>query len=194
LSVGAAVGELDVIISVFFPQQLPLNTAGMYLQIKFLFHQLRQLSETQFRLCGSSFGHEPHDSGSQLMAAFWAPLVGQQSRQAALFEGELRLVKRGPGEAELPSRLRNGLAVDSHVSEHFIFHLDQVVGIEEVTVLEERMGDILGMGIERPQLPQQQLLAWIAFRPRHLPPPRQPKMCKANYGDSRRLCQIISRR
>jgi hypothetical protein len=69
------VGKAGVFISVFFPQQLPLNTAGMYLQIEVLFH--RQLSETQFGLRRSLLGHEPRDSGGQLMAAFWAPLMGQ---------------------------------------------------------------------------------------------------------------------
>jgi len=93
---------------------------------------------------------ELHNSGSKLVATFWAPLVGQESGQAALLEGELRLIKRRPREAELAGRLRNALALDTDLSQHLVFHLHQVVGIEKLAVLEERMGHILGAGLSVP--------------------------------------------
>src|SRR5215472_7420608 len=120
----------------------------MHLQRELLFHQLGQLRETQARLRCALLGHELENRGGKLVSAPGTPLVGQQSGQAALRETHLRLVKRRPGEAKLARGLRNRPLLHADLAQHLVLDLQQIVGIEEVAGLEERVSYILRTRIE----------------------------------------------
>src|SRR5262249_58556461 len=97
-------------------------------------------------------GHELENRDGKLVSALGAPLVGQQSGQAALLEAHLRLVKRRPGEAKFARGFRNRPLFHADLAQHLVLDLQQVVGIEEVAGLKEWMSYLLRTGIEGPLL------------------------------------------
>src|SRR6266446_8416079 len=127
----------------FFPQKLSLDAAGMHLQVEVLLHRFRQLSETQRRLRSLLLGYEFHHFRGELVTASRTTLPRKQSGQAALLESEFGLVERWPRETKFFGRLGNRPLVYTDLAQHLVFHLDQVVGIEELAVLEQWMGHIL---------------------------------------------------
>jgi hypothetical protein len=155
-------------LAFFFPQKLALDAAGMHPQIELLFHRFRELSETQRRVRGPLLGHELHHLRSELVAASRTALPGQQSGQATLLESEFGLIERRPRETKLLGRLGNRPLVHTDLSQHLVFYLDQVVGIEELAVLKQRMGHILRAGVEGSVLPQGSLFVGVVvFHSRH---------------------------
>ncbi|OLC51279.1 MAG: hypothetical protein AUH43_02955 [Acidobacteria bacterium 13_1_40CM_65_14] len=52
------------------------------------------------------------------------------------------------GKPGRPARWNAAFA--AHAAEHFVLHLDDVVGIEERALAEERIGHILGARVQRP--------------------------------------------
>ena len=60
----------------------------------------------------------------------------------------LSLIDGGPREAELPGGLRDRPAVDLDGAKGLVFELNQVVGIEEGVLPEQRVADFLRVAIE----------------------------------------------
>ncbi|OGA47547.1 MAG: hypothetical protein A3G25_17190 [Betaproteobacteria bacterium RIFCSPLOWO2_12_FULL_63_13] len=72
------------------------------------------------------------------------------------------LVERRPGEAKYLGRFAHRPLLDADHAQHFVLHLKQVVGIEELAAPKQRVGDRLGARIEGCLLPQTTLFLFLA--------------------------------
>ena len=109
---------------------------------------LGQLLRGQGRICGSLLRNELHHLGSQLVAALRAALVRKQAEESVLLKGCLRLIERWTGKPEGACGLADGVFVDLNLAQHLVLDLQQVFGIEEVAVLEQRISDGFRMRVE----------------------------------------------
>lgn len=132
----------------FLPQQLALDAARMHLNLEPFADRLGQLLRGQGSICGSLLGNELHYLGSQFVAALRAAFVRKQAEESVLLKGCLRLIERWTGKPEGVRGLADGVFVDMNLAQHLVLDLHQVVGIEEVAVLEQRISDSLRMRVE----------------------------------------------
>src|SRR5262249_18544947 len=70
-------------------------------------------------------------------------------RDSFLRKSRFGLVERGAGETEVETGLPHRSSLDTHPAKHFVFDLNQVPRIEEVALVEERIGHRLLARIER---------------------------------------------
>jgi len=101
--------------------------------------------------------HSPHDglwwshagwlvrNGASLRAA----LVREQAEHTVLLKCRLRLVEGGARESESVRSFADGLLIHVNLAEHLVLDLQQVVGIEEIAVLKQRVSNRFGLRIER---------------------------------------------
>lgn len=128
--------------------QLALNAAGMHLQTESLLDRIGQLLNGERSIRRSLLGDELHDLGGQLVATLWPALVRKQTGKSVLAKSCLRLVEGWPGQSEGFGGLADGVLVDVNLAQHLVLDLGEIVGIEEVGGLKQRMGDGFRMGVE----------------------------------------------
>ena len=97
------------------------------------------------------------------MAAARPRLLAHQTGQSALRKGGLGLIEGGSGEAKCLGCLANRSLIDTDQAEHFVFHLQQIAGIEELAVPKQRMEDDVGAWIKCGLLPQTTLFLVFAL-------------------------------
>ena len=82
---------------------------------------------------------EVDDLISEFVGALGASLLGYESLEAVLGKLMLQVIKVSPGKAEVFSCLRDGVPVSLDAPEHFILHLESVIGIKKGIGLEQRV-------------------------------------------------------
>ncbi len=95
-----------------------------------------------------------HDVVGQLVRPFGAPLPGQQTGQALAGEGRLGEIQGRARHAKQGGGIGLGGAIDTDMAQHFVFRLEQVVGIEKVARPKPRRQHTLGFGVEYTQATQ----------------------------------------
>ena len=101
------------------------------------------------RLRSAELVDEDHDGVVQFVRVAGAAFLRQQSRQAAIPERRLCLVK---GRARHATRGRghpDGVALDARASEHLVLDLHQVPPVEEGVGVEQRIAHGLGVRVQR---------------------------------------------
>lgn len=106
------------------------------------------------------------------MPSLRATFVREQAEHTVLLKCRLRLIKGGARESEIVRSFADGLLIDVNLAEHLVLDLQQVVGIEEIAVLKQRMSDRFGLRIER-AMPAEGLalllaVGWRGHAPDHL--------------------------
>jgi hypothetical protein len=139
---------VDGVKTIFLPQQPALDAARMYLNLESLADGLGQLLCGQGSICNLLLSYELHNLAGQLVAALRTPLERKQAKESALLKGCLRLIERRAGKPEGARGFADGAFVDVDMAQHLVLDLHQVVGIEEVAVLEQRIGDGFRMWVE----------------------------------------------
>jgi hypothetical protein len=89
------------------------------------------------------------DLGRQFVAASRPALLRQEPGQATLLKRTLRLIERRPREVEGRRRGRDRVRLDFDAADHFVFDLDEVAGIEKLVGGKDRIGDLVGLPIQR---------------------------------------------
>jgi hypothetical protein len=147
-------GELvQISARFFFPQELPLDAPGVNLDIEIVLYDGRQLNEAQ-RWFRFSLGYEErHHFRREFVTASGTSLQRDQPGQPSFLEGGIGLVKRGTGKSKLVGRLGNRPVVGMDLAKHLVLDLKQVVGVEEIAALEQRMAHILRASVERAVMP-----------------------------------------
>ena len=79
---------------------------------------------------------------------------GTSPRQAVLLERSLRFVKRRPRKTELGGCFGHAAALHQHLAQHLVFHLHQIVGIEERVSPEQIIADRIEQRIQAAMLTQ----------------------------------------
>ena len=75
------------------------------------------------------------------MCSAGARTFGNQARQPLILESGLGLVEGHAGESEGRRSLGDRPPLGLHATKHLVLHLDQIVGIEELALDEQRVGD-----------------------------------------------------
>ena len=127
----------------FLPRQSALDAAWMNGNAEVLLNRGSQLGHVQRGLFGSDLLHIPEHLGRQLVCSPRPTLFGKQPAQPLVLEIQRGLVIGGARKAERSSRLTDGLLLDLDAAQHFVLDLDQVVGIEEVALVEQRISHLL---------------------------------------------------
>ena len=91
---------------------------------------------------------ELHHLGGQFVATLRAAFVRKQAEYAVPLKRRLSLIERWTREAEGLRGLADRTPVDVNLAQHLVLDLQQVVGIEEVAVVKQRMGDGLRTRVE----------------------------------------------
>lgn len=151
----------------FFPQKLPLDAPGMNLDVEFLLREVAQLREVQRRLRFSHCEQELHHFRREFVAAPGTSLQRNQPRQPSLFEGGICLIERGARKPKFVGGLGNRPVVDMDLAEHLVLDLNDVVPVEEIAVLEQRMAHTLRARVEHAVAPQGTLLVGLFWVSRH---------------------------
>jgi len=133
----------------FFRQQPALNAARMHLNSKPLLNGLGQLFGGEPRILGSLLDHKIHYFAGQLVPSLRATFVREQAEHPVLLKCRLRLVEGGARESESMRSFADGLLIHVNLAEHLVLDLQEVVGIEEIAVLKQRVSDRFGLRIER---------------------------------------------
>jgi len=151
----------------FFPQELPLDAPGMNLDVEFLLREVAQLREVQRRLRFSHCEQELHHFRREFVATFGASLQRNQPCQPSSFEGEVCLIEGGSRKPKFVGGLGNRPAVDMDLAEHLVLDLNDVVPVEEIAVLEQRMAHALRARVEHAVAPQGTLLVGLFWASQH---------------------------
>src|SRR6516225_6985640 len=120
----------------------------MHLNPEPFLNRLGQLLWSQCRIFGSLLEDKLHHLAGQLVPSLRPPLVGKQAEDSVLLERRLRLVERWARESERARRFADGFSIHVNLAQHLVLDLQQVVGIEEIAVLEQGMTDGLGLWVE----------------------------------------------
>lgn len=130
------------------PQQLALDAARVHLNLEPLADGLGQLLGSQGSIHSSLLSNERHNLAGQLVAALRTAFERNQAEESFLLKGCLRLIKRRARKSEGVGGLADGSFVDVNLAQHLVLDLHEIVGIEEVAVLEQRIGDSFWMRVE----------------------------------------------
>ena len=91
----------------------------------------------------------------QLVGSMGTGLLRNQSSQTILLDGGLGLIKRGPRESGFVRRQADRGLFGLDPPQHLVLDLDQIVGIEEAVVLEQRRSDRFGVRVQDTLLAEQ---------------------------------------
>ena len=132
----------------FLPRQMPFDRAPMHGHTKLLLNACDQFGDGQRWRCRAVLEDELQNGGREFVRSVRAALAGNQSREALLRNRLLGLVEHRTRQPERCCRLRDGSFVDLDAAKHLVLDLEQVVRIEELPGLEQRIRDSLRMRIE----------------------------------------------
>jgi hypothetical protein len=127
---------------------MPFDSAPVHGDTELLLNLYDQVGGRRRRRCGALPEHELKDGRREFVRSVRATLPGDQPREALLCNRMLRLVERRPRQPERRCSVGHRCFVDLDAANHLVFDLQQVVRIEEVACLEQRIGYGLRMGIE----------------------------------------------
>ena len=144
----------------------------MHLNSKPLLNGLGQLFGSKRWILGSLLDHKIHYFAGQLVTSLRAAFVREQAEQTALLKCRLRLVKGRARESESVRSFADGFPIHVNLAEHLALDLQQLVGIEEIAVLKQRVSDRFGLRIQR-AMPAEGLalllvVGWRGHAPDHL--------------------------
>jgi hypothetical protein len=71
-----------------------------------------------------------------------------QARQAGAMIKRLGLIEDGAGEPERLSNLADRSALDANAAKHLVLDLHQIARVEELAVVEQGGGHLLGVGVQ----------------------------------------------
>ena len=134
--------------AVFFAGQGALQTAAVHRKPKLFLNGLNTGDGRQARFGRSQAPYIFDDLGRQLVPFFGAPLLGQQAAQAGLLECGLGLVDRRSRDAKPGSHLDDRDPLDAVVAQHLVTNLEKIFRIEEWILLEQPVGNRIGMRVE----------------------------------------------
>ena len=121
----------------------------MHDQLKLLANLLKDFERGGGRsLAGARVFDKHQDLLGELVSLVGASFARQQTGQALSFEGALSLIKSRARTPERVGCAADGLSVDMNPTQHFVFDLERVAGIEEVVLCKEGVGNVLRMGME----------------------------------------------
>jgi hypothetical protein len=101
----------------------------------------------QGRFLGAQVLDETQHLGGDLVRPMRPAFSGQKARQAGTIKVGLGLVESRPGDAEEQGTVGDRQTFATHPSQHLVFHLNQIPGIEEVTAGEGGVMHLLRMRI-----------------------------------------------
>jgi hypothetical protein len=125
-------------------QQAAFDASWMDLVPKTLLDQAHQFRRSHRRIFLACLDDEGQDLVGQLMRLRGAALVGNEAGEPALLESGLRLIERGPGEAESRRGASHRMALALHAAQHLVLDLDEISGIEKAVLGKQRVGDFAG--------------------------------------------------
>jgi len=120
----------------------------MELYLEALTEAAGQFARIELRLEGRQFLEMLAHRWGKLARAFRTPFMRQQALQPVGLELVLRLVEGGARQTELGGGANDRIAVGADRAQGFVFELEQVLGIEKIGVLKQRVADLSGAGVE----------------------------------------------
>src|SRR6185437_13913096 len=137
-----------------------------------LLNGLGQLFGRKRRILGLLLDHKIHYFAGQLVPSLRATFVREQAEHTILLKSRLRLVEGGARKSESARSFADGLLIHVNLAEHLVLDLQQVVRIEEIAVLKQRVSNRFGLRIER-AMPAEGLalllaVGWRGHTPDHL--------------------------
>ena len=123
----------------FLPRQSALDAAWMNRNAELFLNRGSQLSYAQRGLFGSGLLHIAEHFGRQLVRSPRPTFFGNQTGQSLSLKIQLGLIVGRARKSKGGSRLTDRLLLDLHAAQHLVLDLDQVVGIEELVLMEQRV-------------------------------------------------------
>src|ERR1035441_5439296 len=127
------------------PQNAALDTARMDHHAEAFLNPFGQCRPTERWFCRPLLVDKVQYFQGELVRPTGPPLLWNQTCQTTLLEVHLRLIKRRPGHAKGRGRAAHGVLVDFDSAQHLVLDLDEILGIEEVAVLEQGVGYLFRM-------------------------------------------------
>jgi len=93
-------------------------------------------------------GDKLHHFVGKFVSSLGATFAGKEAENSLLLKHRLGLVEGWTGEPEGSCGIADGIFLDLDLTQYLVLDLEQIVGVEELVVLEQRMGDGLRPGIE----------------------------------------------
>jgi hypothetical protein len=134
---------------IFFARQGTLQTASVNSDPELKLDRVEPLGHADLGGFAPQISIESQDLGRKLVCGFGAALSGKQTGQTGRRQRGLRLIKGWSRHPEVCCHRADHLAVHLVAANHLVAHLDQIGGIKEGVVSEQRVANGFGMGIER---------------------------------------------
>jgi hypothetical protein len=116
----------------FLPSYRALEAASVHVDTEAIVNPSQQRRHGEGRLLDALRRHKGQDRVGDFVRPVRPAFAGHQTRQPPRLEGGLRLIERGPRDAERVGRARDRLALHLHPPQHFVLHLHEIPRIEEV--------------------------------------------------------------
>ena len=128
--------------------QAPFDTARVNTYAESLAHDFDEIDQAQCGILGTCLHQVREYIVGELVGTVWTARAGEETWHAAFGERFARLIKRRAREAKSRRRTRDRRGIDSDLPQHLVLDLDKIVGGEEDTALEERIGNVLRVGVQ----------------------------------------------
>ena len=112
---------------------------------KALLHLAHQRGGTDTSLFGTSALEKGDHLGGELVATTRPAFLRQQTREPFALPRCPCLVERRARQAEGSRCGGDGVTLGLDTAQHLVLDLEQVTGVEEVVLVEQRIGDCLGV-------------------------------------------------
>ena len=111
-------------------------------------HLAHQRGSTDTSIFGASALEKGNHLGGELVATTRPALLRQQTREPLALPSCPRFVERRARQAECSRCGGHGVALGFDTTQHLVLDLEQVTGVEEVVLVEQRIGDRLGVAVK----------------------------------------------
>lgn len=159
---------------------MPFQSPPVYDHTELLPNPCDKFGHRERRRCGALLEDEIQHSRRKFVRSVRAALARNQSREALLRNRLLGLIERRARQSERRCSFGHGRFVDLDAAKHLVLDLQQIVGVEEVSCLEQRLGDGLRMWMEDALLAKSLHLCGIS--PGHWHGKSGQLLCIYNYA------------
>lgn len=127
---------------------MPFDSAPMHGHTVLPLDVCDQFGNRQGWRCRAVLEHEVQNGRRKFVRSMRTTLAGNQPYQALLRNRLLGLIEHRPRKPEGRGCFGHGSVVDLHTTQHLVLDLQQVLRIEEVARLEQRIRDGLRVWVE----------------------------------------------
>jgi hypothetical protein len=113
-----------------------------------LSNQLRERGGSEQRVAKPMLEQEIDHEVGELVGLTRSRSLRDQARQSGAMIKRLGLIEDGTGEPERLSSVGDRSTLDANAAKHLVLDLYQIAWVEELAVVEQGVGHLLGVGVQ----------------------------------------------